>query len=224
MTAVRILVVEDDPQIAAHLVRGLNQRGYQVELRGDGAGVGQLLLEDEPDCVVLDLMLPHVDGLTTLADIRRVSAVPVIVLTAKNALDDRLNSFAAGATDYMPKPYFIDELVARIEVRVQRKRQAPPNRLEFDPITIDLDTRRVLVDGVDVDLTRHEFDVLAYLAQRAGRPITRRTLVEHTLSKHGDDRSERIVDVHVSRIRSKLGSAAGRLRTVRGLGYRFEEQ
>lgn len=218
----RILVVEDDPQIAGHLVRGLTQRGYAVDLRGDGAGLGQLLLEEEPDCVVLDLMLPHVDGLTALADIRRVSAVPVIVLTAKNALDDRLRSFAAGATDYMPKPYFIDELVARIEVRLRRKRESPPNRLSFGPLVLDLDARRVALDGADVDLTRHEFDVLAYLAQRAGRPITRRTLVEHTLSKHGDDRSERIVDVHVSRIRAKLGPAARHVTTVRGLGYRFE--
>lgn len=221
---VHVLVVEDDPTIAAHLVRGLKQRGFRVTLRGDGAGLGPLVLADEPDCVVLDLMLPSVDGLTGLQSIRKVSAVPVIVLTAKDALDDRLRSFEAGATDYVAKPYFIEELAARIAVRVGRRREAPRQVLAFGPLTLDLDAHAVQVGGHDAGLTRHEFDLLAYLARRSGRAVSRRTLVDATLSSYGEDRSDRIVDVHISRIRGKLGVAAAHLATVRGLGYRFDAE
>lgn len=218
----RLLVVEDEPNIAAQLVRGLRGRGYVVTLLVDGDAVAETVRAESPDCVVLDVMLPTVDGLTALRALRRVSEVPVVVLTAKDALDDRLQAFAAGATDFLSKPYFLEELVARIDLRVGRQRARPHTVVRFADARIDLDGRRVLVGEVEVGLTRHEFDILAFLVRRPGRAIARTTLVNETFSGH-DDRSERIVDVHISRLRAKLGdAAAARVATVRGLGYRFD--
>ena len=214
-----ILVVEDDSAIAAHLVRGLKRLGYAVELQCAGGGVRDAVLTSQPACVVLDLMMPEMDGFEVLQSLREVSNVPVIVLTAKRALDDRLQSFRLGATDFMTKPYFIEELDVRIRARVAVREELS---VEFANVRIDPSARIVLVDQQRCEMTRNELEILLYLVERPGRVVQRSTLASATVSP-GEDRSPRVVDVHMSRIRGKLGSnAAAHLATVRGLGYRFD--
>lgn len=217
----RILVVEDDPQIARLVVRGLRDHGYQVELRTNGEAIEETLRDYPTDCVVLDVMLPGDDGFTVLERVRRRSDVPVIVLTARTQLDDRLKAFELGAQDFVAKPFFIEELLARIQARVGGREN--PNVL-FGEVSVDLSARRVMRDGHEVPLTPSEFGILEYLVRRPGRAVSRRTLAERTAGP-GEEAGERAVDVHVSRLRRKLGdSAAQHLATVRGLGYRFDAQ
>ncbi len=218
-----LLVVEDDPSIAGHLVRGLKRIGYGVELMVSGDGVRERVLALKPDLVVLDLMLPGLNGFDVLELLREVSEVPVIVLTAKRELSDRLKSFELGATDFMTKPYFIEELVARIRVRLPAKNVEAPT-ICFGDVAIDPEARAVRVGGALCDMTRHELDILLYLTSRPGRAVQRSTLVNATLSAL-DDRNPRVIDVHISRIRQKIGTdAAAHIVTIRGLGYRFDEE
>jgi DNA-binding response OmpR family regulator len=220
--SIRVLVVEDDCALAAGLVRGLVQQGFEVELHTTGAEVARAALAGEHDIVVLDLMLPEKGGFAVLEELQHRSGPPVIVLTALTDLEDRLRSFRLGAADYLGKPFWIEELVARIRTRLGLTGAPPAARvLEIGGLTIDLDARRVAVDGVEAPLTRTELDVLAYLAQRPGRAVPRSQLAEHVLpSLEGGD--PRTVDAHVTRVRKKLGRAGACIATVWGIGYRLE--
>lgn len=216
-----ILVVEDDPPIAAGIVRGLAAAGFRVELAHDGRLGAALALSRPFDLIVLDLMLPELGGFEVLEQLGGRLSTPVIVLTARTELDARLRAFAAGAVDYLPKPFFVEELVARIRARLRLSEAAPARVVAWDGAELDLDARVVSLAGQALALTAHEFNVLAYLVERPGRAITRRQLAEAALPT-GGDRSERTVDSHVARIRRKLGGAAARIATVWGIGYRFD--
>lgn len=218
----RILVVEDDPPIAAGVVRGLTHAGFAVELASDGARGAALGLAGGFALAVLDLMLPGQGGFEVLDQWRGRISTPVIVLTARTDLDSRLRAFELGAVDYLPKPFWIEELVARIRARLRLPAPAPARTAAWDDVVLDLDARAVSVAGAEVALTAHEFNVLAYLAERPGRAVTRRQLAEAALPA-GGDRSDRTVDSHIARIRRKLGRPGGlRIATVWGIGYRFD--
>ncbi len=217
----RILVVEDDPGIGPRLVAGLIQHGYDAVLAADGPTGRALALEDRFDLVVLDLMLPGEDGFALLEAWRGRTSVPVVVLTARTGLDDRLRSFDLGAVDYLPKPFFLEELLVRIRTRLGR-RPAPERRsVPLGTCLVDLDARAVTRDGADLGLTAHEFNVLAALVEAPGRAFTRAQLAERALP-HGGERLDRTVDTHVSRVRRKLGADADALKTVFGVGYRLD--
>jgi two-component system, OmpR family, response regulator len=219
----RLLLVEDDSALAAGLVRGLKQHGFEVELLATGADAARAALAGKHDLVVLDLMLPEQDGFAVLEQLQHRSSPPVIVLTARTGLEDRLASFRLGAADYLGKPFWIEELLARIRARLGLDVVEPSRVLRFGALTLDLDARKVTVDGAQVKLTRTELDVLVYLAQRPGRAVPRGQLAEHVLPslEEGDART---VDAHVTRIRKKLGPAGARVATVWGIGYRFEPE
>jgi DNA-binding response OmpR family regulator len=212
-----VLVVEDDPTIAGHLVRGLKGAGYGVELLNSGERVDETVRALSVDCVVLDLMLPGVHGFDVLEQLRSWSDVPVIVLTARTALGDRLKSFELGATDFLPKPYFLEELLARLRVRLG---PVAAETVDFADVSLDPNARVVTVNGHDAGLTPAEFKLLHYLVTRPDRAIQRETLLERALA--GEDSTARAVDIHMSRLRKKLGSAGpAHLVMVRGVGYRF---
>lgn len=216
----QILVVEDDPAIAGHLVRGLKQHGYGVELLTRGDQVASSLRRNSFACVILDLMLPGEHGFDVLQSVRAFSDIPVIVLTARTTLNDRLKSFELGATDFLPKPYFLEELIARLRIRVGR---APDAQRTFAGASVDGSARTVTVAGARVGLTRGELDILLYLMDRPDRAVPRDTLVEQALG--GEESTGRAVDIHVSRLRKKLGpEAAAYIVTVRGIGYRFASE
>lgn len=217
----RILIIEDDPGIASGLVRGLRGAGYACELCIDGASGMRQMLAGGFDLVVLDMMLPERDGYELLEARRGRSSVPVLVLTARTELDDRLRSFELGAADWMSKPFFMDELLARIRARLGEARPSSRRVLRWGDVTLDLDRRLVRVGERDAELTAHEFNLLATLVQNPGRVMSRRQLAEAALPVDGR-RSDRTLNSHIARIRKKLGPAGEALQTVRGVGYCFE--
>ncbi|MDP3275020.1 MAG: response regulator transcription factor [Deltaproteobacteria bacterium] len=216
-----VLVVEDDPPIAASLVRGLRAEGFEVELCVRGDLAQELPVRTSFDAIVLDWNLPGLTGDALLQHWRHRVSAPVIVLTARVTLEDRLRAFELGAADYVAKPFFLDELLARIHARLGRRAdEREAKSVSFANVSVELDGRRTLVSGEDIHLTPHEQNVLSVLVERPGRALTRRQLAEVALSAGEID--ERTVDSHVARLRRKLGpEGAAHLQTVWGIGYRF---
>ncbi|MFH1810783.1 MAG: response regulator transcription factor [Pseudomonadota bacterium] len=222
--ALRIIVVEDDAALAAGIVKGLRGAGFDVELFTTGDQALEPVLRDPPDLVVLDLMLPGRSGLELLEAWQGRSQVPVLVLTARTELDDRLRCFSLGAADYLPKPFWMEELLARIRTRLRVREEAPPRRVAWADVVADLDGRRVLRGVQDLGLTAAEFNVLAYLLERPGRALSRGQIARAALSVD-DDVDERTVDSHLARVRKKLGGGASQaIGTVWGIGYRFQPE
>lgn len=219
----RVLVVEDDPSVAAGLVRGLRLAGFEVELATDGTTGARIALDAAIDVVLLDLMLPERTGFEVLELLQRRPAVPpVIVLSARTELGDRLRAFQLGAVDFVPKPFWVEEVVARIRAHLHAPDEPPASRVvAWADVVVNLDARTVTVGGEAVAFTRFELDLLAYLVQRPSRAIPRAQLASHALGPL-DERTDRTVDSHLARIRKKLGAAASAVTTVWGIGYRFD--
>ncbi len=219
-----ILIVEDDPGVVQGLVRGLRRAGFQtsVAMAGD-EGLTRIL--GEPfDLVLLDLMLPERNGFDVLETVRTRVPVPIVVVSALTDLPSRLKSFESGAVDFVPKPFFIEELVARIRARLAISETTAPRQLHVGDVVLDLDARAARRGDVDLGLTTYEFNVLALLRQRAGRAQSRTQIAEGALSEDGEC-DERTVDSHISRIRKKLGlQAATHIKTVWGIGYRCDAE
>jgi DNA-binding response OmpR family regulator len=220
----RVLVIEDDPGVAAGVVRGLLSAGFEAELATDGRDGARKALGESFEAVVLDLMLPGQSGMRVLEQLRGRVSMPILVLTARTELADRLACFRLGAADFITKPFWVEELVARLRARLRIASETPKRLLCWADAALDMDGRTVTVAGADVGLTRHEFDLLLHLIERAGRAISREQLIEQVLSPF-DEREARTVDSHIARIRKKLGPEAGaRITTVWGIGYRFEQE
>jgi DNA-binding response OmpR family regulator len=221
----RLLLVEDDDSLAKALRRGLAAKGFAVD-HADSAEVATVLVDENPyDLVVLDLALPGADGLSFLDTLRaRRSAVPVLILTARGSVEDRVKGLDHGADDYLRKPFAFSELVARIHALLRRGESLAPAVLRVGDV--ELDTRRFEVRsaGTLVMLTAKEFAILEYLLRHAGELVTRSMLLEHCWDESYEGLSN-LVDVHVSRLRRKLESAgaAAPLRSIRGAGYVFGE-
>ncbi len=219
----RVLVVEDDAATAAWVVRGLRAARFEVELVVDGLEASRRLVSEPWSAAVLDLNLPGAHGFEVLAAAKHRTSFPVIVLTARGELPDRLRAFELGAADFLSKPFWIEELVARLRSRLRQRTDgsAPRRTLRWGAVVVDLDARTAVVDGHLAALTPTEFSVLAFLCERKGRAISRRTLAEHALASL-DEPDARTVDSHVARLRRKLGDGATAIATVWGIGYRFD--
>jgi DNA-binding response OmpR family regulator len=219
-----ILVVEDDPPIAAGIVRGLKHAGFQVSLATDGHLALEAAEKERPALVVLDLNLPGPDGFELLQAWQSRLRVPIIVLTARQELEARLRSFGLGAADYLPKPFWMEELLARIHARLRLPEEAARRTLRWADVTLDLDARTVSREGLGpLSFTRNELDILLYLVERPGRALTREQLADQALPPN-EERDARTVDSHVARIRKKLGPAGAYLRTAWGIGYSFDPE
>lgn len=220
----KILVVEDDPSLREVVALGLRREGYQVvEARDGQAGLDQFALE-RPDLVLLDVMLPGLDGFEVCRAIRRTSLVPVIMLTARTDTVDVVVGLESGADDYVTKPFEFPELLARIRSVLRRARAPEPaeSRLRLGPLELDLDSYTVRRDGEELSLTATEFRLLAVLVQHRGQVLTRDQLLEQVwgYTYLGDSR---LVDVHVQRLRAKVEPDSAHpelILTVRGIGYR----
>lgn len=217
----RILVVEDDAELGAQIVRTLQGEGYTVTWRQDGTAARA----EDPEgyaLVILDLMLPGTYGLDVLKAIRSRSDVPVLILTARDHPADKVRGLSLGADDYVTKPFWPEELVARVQARLRRPVMTREDRVAFGDLRVDFGARLVEVGASPVELTRVEFDLLAALARRPGQALTRQALVDKVLDPERMG-TERTLDVHVSRLRKKLGGEGRRIATVWGIGYRLIE-
>ncbi len=222
----RVLVVDDEPMVREVVAAYLQREGFRVTEAADGAAALDRLAAGLPDLVVLDLMLPHVDGYEVMRRLRRRSDVPVILLTARAEEPDRVLGLELGADDYVVKPFSPRELAARVRSVLRRTRPRPePVRLEFDGLVVDSRTREVLVDGGTVELTAREFELLAFLASAPRQVFSRGQLLEQVWDSSPDYQDPSTVTVHVRRIRHKIERDPRRPRwivTVWGVGYRFE--
>ena len=223
----KILVIDDEPSILNIVSAYLKPEGYEVHTASDGNAGLKAARAFKPDLVVLDLMLPGIDGIEVLTRLRRESDVYVIMLTARSEETDKIVGLSVGADDYMTKPFSPRELVARIKAALRRIQTASGsstgrNVLSFRHVRIDADAHTVSVDEQPVDLTSIEFDLLRSLAENRGRVLSREQLLEKVWG--ADYFGEiRVVDVHLGHVRQKLGNES-LITTVRGVGYRFEDE
>jgi len=217
----KILVVEDEKKIASFIRMGLTEAGFEVEVRHDGDEGYRLAVEHRFDAVVLDIMLPGRDGLSILKQLRsRRNAVPVILVTARDELDERVEGLQLGADDYLTKPFYVEELIARLHAVTRRARPDGLNILEIGLLRMDLMSREVHCGDEELELTPREFSLLEYLARSPGRVYTRTQILAQVWS-YDFDPSTNIVDVYIRRLRQKLGDHRDCLETVRGVGYRM---
>ncbi len=218
----RVLVVEDDPKIGSFVVRGLKQAGYAVDHAADGETGLALAESTEFDAAIVDIMLPKLDGVSLVRRIRAARRpVPVLFLSAKSSVDDRVRGLQSGGDDYLTKPFAFSELLARVQALIRRATHSPEaTRLSSGDVTLDLVTREVTRAGERVDLQPREFSLLAYLLRHAGRPVSKAMILEHVWDYSFDPQTN-VVDVVVSRLRAKIDPDRSRLETVRGVGYIF---
>ena len=223
----RILIIDDDESLAAMVAEYLGGRGYQVEARADGESGLRALATDRFDALILDVMLPDLDGFEVCRRVRAERDLPVLMLTARGDETDRIVGLELGADDYLPKPFNPRELLARLRAILRRRDRGTSGRplLRFGRLEIDREARVVRVDGVERSLTSHQFDLLCALAEHAGRVLSRDAIMSK-LRGHGLEAFDRSIDVHVSRIRAAIEDdprRPRRLLTIRGAGYVFAQ-
>ncbi len=222
----KILVIDDEPSIVNLVTAYLKPEGYEVYTASDGPSGLKAAKAYKPDLIVLDLMLPGMDGLELLSRLRRESEVYVILLTARTEETDKIVGLSVGADDYVTKPFSPRELVARIKAALRRLKTGASSSgnelLSFKRVRIDVGARIVTVDQASIDLTAIEFDLLKALAENRGRVLTREQLLDKVWggTYYGE---MRVVDVHLGHVRQKLGDE-NLITTVRGVGYRFEDE
>jgi len=218
----KVLVVEDEKRIANFIRKGLEEQGFVVECSADGNEAYFLATTQQYDAIVLDIMLPGRDGLSILQNLRKqANGVPVLVLTARSELGERIEGLNLGADDYMTKPFYIEELVARLHALVRRVSGERLTILQAGELSVNLVTREVKVGNAPVRLTVREFNLLEYLMRSPGRVLTRTQILEHVWG-YDFDIETNLIDVHIQRMRKKLGPGiASMIETVRGVGYRF---
>jgi len=215
-----ILLVEDDRSIAHALELALHKQGYSVNTVGTGKAALLAIETGRPDLVVLDLGLPDMDGLDVLRKIRANDVdLPVLLLTARSGLDDKVAGLDSGADDYLPKPFEMTELLARLRVMERRLTTARTAEISIGQVTLDINHNSVTVDGEVVELSRREFMLLKSLMENAGRVQTRNAL-ENRLYSWGEEVASNALEVHIHHLRKKLG--ADFIKTVRGVGYRVD--
>lgn len=220
-----ILYVEDETKIASFVCAGLKEQGFVIDYTDNGNEAHIRAMDNEYDVIILDIMLPGKDGLAILKSLRRAGRnVPVILLTARNELDDRLEGLNLGADDYLAKPFFVEELIARIHAVVRRVSGERQNILRVGVLALDRISREVTCNRQQIDLTTREFNLLEYLMRSPERVFTRTQILEHVWG-YDFDPNTNLVDVCIQRLRKKLERVGsdGCIESVRGVGYRFRK-
>ena len=217
----KLLLIEDDTQVAAEIIAALGDRGYTVEHQADGRHGREAALLGDHAVIVTDRMLPGVDGLDIVTNLRRAGkSTPVLVLSALDSVDERVKGLRAGGDDYLGKPFNIEELVARVDSLQRRAASSALTRLRVDDLELDLLERRASRGGQRIELTGREFRLLEFLARHTGQVVTRAMLLQGVWDIHYDPQTN-VVDVHVSRLRQAVDKDFERplIHTVRGVGY-----
>jgi two-component system OmpR family response regulator len=218
----RVLVVEDDAKIASFLTRGLKQAGYAVDHAADGETGLALAESTDYDAAIVDIMLPKLDGISLVRRLRLVRRLtPILFLSAKSSVDDRVRGLQSGGDDYLTKPFAFSELLARVQALIRRASASPDaTKLVAGDVTLDLVTREVICAGKPVDLQPREFSLLAFLLRHAGRPVSKTMILEHVWDYSFDPQTN-VVDVVMSRLRAKIDADHQRIETIRSVGYVF---
>jgi len=223
----KLLIVEDDPEAAAYLVKAFRESGHVADHAGDGLDGYALAREGQYDVLIIDRMLPKLDGLSLIHGLREQKVeTPVLILSALGQVDDRVKGLRAGGDDYLSKPYAFSELLARVEVLARRRRAGPAQETSYRVGDLELDrlSHSVTRAGKDIDLQPREFRLLEYLMKHAGQVVTRTMLLEHVWDYHFDPQTN-VIDVHLSRLRGKIDKGFERplIHTVRGAGYMIRD-
>lgn len=223
----RVLVVEDEQKLAEYLRKGLSEHGFVVDVARNGIDGRHLGVEGEYDILILDVMLPGIDGFSVLAAVRKQHRIPVLMLTARDRVEDRVRGLQEGADDYLVKPFAFSELLARVRALLRRSGQAQsePNTFRLADLDLDLVRRKAWRGGERLPLTAKEFSLLALLLQRQGEILARTTLAEQVWDMNFDSDTN-VVEVAIRRLRAKLDDpfATKLLHTVRGMGYVLEDR
>ena len=221
----KILVIEDDPNVADFVRRGLLRSGFDVEVAETGYQGLEAAQSGNPDLVVLDLMLPDIDGIDVCRELRASGDFGIVILTARGVVGERVRGLEAGADDYLPKPFAFEELVARIKAVIRRRFPVGEGVIRIRDLEIDVERRQVRRGDRPVDLTTREFDLLKLLAQHAGRPLRRESIIERVWG-YGYEGETDPVKVYISFLRRKLnaGGESDLIHSVRGFGYVLQEQ
>lgn len=221
----RILLIEDEPKLGEYTRKGLCESGFEVDLCGDGIEGRHLALHGNYDAIVLDVMLPGVDGFAVLEAVRKERPTPVLMLTARDGVDDRVRGLQAGADDYLPKPFAFSELVARLQALLRRGRLQEITQYGLADLTVNLVARSAARGGKRLDLTAKEFGVLSLLIRRSGQAVSRTTLAEQVWGMSFDSDTN-VVEVAIRRLRTKMDDPFEQklLHTARGRGYVLERR
>jgi two-component system OmpR family response regulator len=223
----RILVVEDDKKIASFVKKGLEAAGFAVDHAPDGEEGLHLALTESYDAAIIDLMLPKVDGLTLIENIRKERInTPIIILSAKGSIDDRVQGLQTGSDDYLTKPFAFSELLARVQALIRRSTgTSEPTTLSLGDLTMDLLAREIYRGGKKIELQPKEFSLLEYLMRNAGKVVSKTMIMEHVWDYHFDPQTN-VVEARVSRLRDKIDKGVGHklIHTVRGVGYVLKEE
>jgi len=217
----RILVIEDEVKIAQFVKRGLKEEGYAVDVANDGEEGHFMLSSNEYDAIILDLMLPKIDGLTLCTTLRKEgNQTPIIMLTAKDTVKDKVKGLDCGADDYLPKPFAFEELLARVRVLLRKKDGRVQTQLKVDELVLDLLTHKVTRGNREIELTVKEYALLEYLMRNAGNIVTRTMISEHVWDINFDTFTN-VIDVYINYLRNKIdsGTTDKMIHTVRGKGY-----
>ncbi len=216
----RILVAEDDSKIASFVVNGLKQNGFAVDVATDGDQALATAMSTPYDAVIMDVMMPKLDGLTVIQRMRAAGVrAPVLILSARATVDDRVRGLQAGGDDYLTKPFAFSELLARVQALIRRSTQAPePTKLSVGDLEMDLLTRQVRRGSEELDLQPREFALLEFLMRHPNRPVTKTMILEHIFDYSFDPQTN-VVDVLVHRLRAKIDKDKNRIQTMRGVGY-----
>jgi len=219
----RVLIIEDDTVLADGLQRYLQQAGYTTEVVANGADADALLTKDDYELVILDIGLPGLDGFEVLRRLRaRAREVHVLVLTARDAVEDRVRGLDLGADDYLIKPFALLELEARLRAIARRRQPVGDRELVYGPLTLNVEGKRAWVAGEPLRLTVREWQLLEFLVLRTGKMVSKDQIVS-ALSSPDDEMSHTAVEVHISHLRQKLEAAGIRIRSIRGFGYYLEK-
>lgn len=222
----RILIIEDEPKVAESLLLGLRELDYQVDWAASGEEGLTCVLENEPDVIILDLNLPGRDGLEILATLRKHhEQLPVLILSARDAVEDKVKGLERGADDYMIKPFAFPELVARLKVMLRREQQTPVLTFELADLCLDVMSREVSRAGKRINLTPREFEVLELLFRNLKRPVSRKTIARDVWKVERATPLDNVIDVHVMRLRKKIddGFDKNLIQTIRGLGFMLSD-
>jgi len=217
----RILLIEDEKKVASFIKKGLEEEYYTVDVAYDGKEGSKLALSEEYDLIILDLMLPYKDGITILKEIRDAKiSVPILILTAKGSIQDKVTGLDSGADDYLSKPFSFDELLARIRALLRRYSSEKSNILKANDLVMDINSRKVFRKDKEIQLTSKEFSILEYLLKNKNRIVTRAKLIEHVYEYNFDPETN-LIDVYINRLRNKIDKNFDKplIHTIRGSGY-----